>query len=125
MPEDRLDRHMHHALSANGGEDQSGAGAHQSEGAGAAVKPQPARPRVDRLPPWRVLLHNDDVNEMGYVVETVIELASMEPQMALVRTVEAHKSGVALLVTTHREHAELLQEQFMSKGLTVTIEPEG
>jgi len=26
---------------------------------------------------------------------------------------------------THREHAELLSEQFTSKKLTVTIEPEG
>jgi ATP-dependent Clp protease adapter protein ClpS len=36
---------------------------------------------------------------------------------------EAHKRGLALLVSTHREHAELLQEQFTSKKLTVTIEP--
>ena len=36
---------------------------------------------------------------------------------------EAHETGVTLLVETHREHAELLQEQFQSKQLTVTIEP--
>ena len=32
-------------------------------------------------------------------------------------------TGVALLLTTHKERAELYQEQFQSKGLTVTIEP--
>lgn len=88
------------------------------------VRPRPARPRVDRMPPWNVLLHNDHVHEMGYVVETIIELALLDPQTALVRMLEAHRSGVALLVTTHREHAELLVEQFTSKGLTVTIEPD-
>jgi len=36
---------------------------------------------------------------------------------------EADKTGVALLLTTHKERAELYQEQFTSKGLTVTIEP--
>jgi ATP-dependent Clp protease adapter protein ClpS len=39
------------------------------------------------------------------------------------RTVEAHESGVALLIVTHRERAELIQEQFQTRGLTVTIEP--
>jgi ATP-dependent Clp protease adapter protein ClpS len=37
---------------------------------------------------------------------------------------EAHQRGISLLLTTHREHAELLHEQFHSKHLTVTIEPE-
>ena len=30
---------------------------------------------------------------------------------------------VALLLVTHRERAELIQEQFQTRGLTVTIEP--
>ena len=36
---------------------------------------------------------------------------------------EAHETGIALLLVTHKERAELYQEQFQSKGLTVTIEP--
>jgi ATP-dependent Clp protease adapter protein ClpS len=39
------------------------------------------------------------------------------------RTIEAHDAGVALLLVTHRERAELIQEQFQTRGLTVTIEP--
>ena len=38
--------------------------------------------------------------------------------------IPAHKTGVSLILVTHREHAELLQEQFASKRLTVTIEPD-
>ena len=98
----------------------------QGERGGTATitRPETAPPKVDRLPPWKVLLHNDDVNEAGYVVEAIMELTALEPQAALLRMVEAHKTGVALLVTTHREHAELLAEQFASKRLTVTIEPD-
>ena len=60
---------------------------------------------------------------MGFVVKTVMELTPLNEQEAELRTVEAHKSGVALLLTTHKERAELYQEQFTSKGLVVTIEP--
>lgn len=79
-------------------------------------------PKVDQLPPWKVMLHNDPVNEIEYVVTTVMELATMDKRMALLRTIEAHTRGVAMLLTTHRERAELIAEQFTSKRLTVTIE---
>ncbi len=81
--------------------------------------------KLDQMPQWRILLHNDDKNEIGYVVDTIVELVSLNPLEALIHTLEAHKSGLALLMTTHRERAELLCEQFASKFLTVTIEPEG
>ena len=94
--------------------------------ASTAVKTRPrtAPPKVDRLPPWKVLLHNDDVNELGYVVETIIQLVRLNPRQAILQTIEAHTKGMALLMTTHREHAELLCEQFASKRLTVTVEPD-
>jgi ATP-dependent Clp protease adapter protein ClpS len=38
-------------------------------------------------------------------------------------TREAHNTGVALLLVTHKERAELYVDQFKSKSLTVTIEP--
>jgi len=72
---------------------------------------------------WSVLLHNDDVSEIGFVVRTVVELARLTVLDAYDRTVEAQDAGVALLLVTHRERAELMQEQFQSRGLTVTIEP--
>ena len=43
----------------------------------------------------------------------------------VLRTKEAHETGVALLLVTHKERAELYQDQFESKGLTtVTIQPD-
>jgi ATP-dependent Clp protease adaptor protein ClpS len=79
---------------------------------------------VDRLPPWRVILHNDDVNDIGHVVESIIELVRVNPRQALLCTLTAHRMGLCHLVSTHREHAELLQDQFKCKWLTVTIEPD-
>src|SRR5262245_49860867 len=35
------------------------------------VRPRTAPPRVRQLPPWRVLLHNDDVNETNFVIATI------------------------------------------------------
>ena len=86
-----------------------------------SVKPKPKLPGM--LPPWKVLLHNDNKNEMLFVVVTIMELTLLNEQDAVARMVEAHKTGVALLVTTHKERAELYKDQFQSKGLTVTIEP--
>lgn len=74
---------------------------------------------------FRVLLHNDDINVDVDVVRTITELTPLNKQEATEATIEAHKTGVALLLVTHKERAELYQDQFKSKFLTVTIEPVG
>jgi ATP-dependent Clp protease adaptor protein ClpS len=91
---------------------------------GVTTKPLPAKPVPKVLPPWKVLLHNDDVNEILFVVETVMLLTHLKKQEAITRTLEAHHRGVTLLLTTHRERAELYVQQFASRNLTVTIEPD-
>jgi ATP-dependent Clp protease adaptor protein ClpS len=114
-------------------DDQDGPGAGSSDKGGSTATATPktkskAAPKKNPpgvLPPWKVLLHNDDKNEMMYVVDTIVELTPLNKQDAEVRTVEAHKTGVALILTTHKERAELYQEQFTSKRLVVTIEPAG
>lgn len=87
-----------------------------------AVKPPVRAPK--QLPPYKVLLHNDDVNTFERVILAILKLTPLTTDSAIQRTIEAHKSGVALLLVTHKERAELYQEQFQSLGLTVTIEPE-
>ena len=79
--------------------------------------------RTRALPMYRVILHNDDVNTFDHVILTILELTPLSEKEAVTRTREAHKSGSALLLVTHRERAELYCEQFASKGLTVTCEP--
>ena len=106
-----------------------GGGGSSSEGGTATAKPKtkgkraPKKKPPQMLPPWKVLLHNDDKNVRDYVVDTIVELTPLNKQDATVRMDEADKTGVALLLVTHKERAELYQDQFTSKGLTVTIEP--
>ncbi len=90
---------------------------------GATTLTAPVRERPRMLPPWKVLLHNDARNDMDYVSCTIRELTALDRQEAEVCMKEAHRAGVSLILTTHREHAELLEEQFRSKRLVVTIEP--
>ncbi len=91
--------------------------------AATAVKQKPKRTPPKPLPLWKVLLHNDDKNAMGFVILSIVELTPLNEQDAANRTKEANDTGVSLLLVTHKERAELYQEQFQSKGLTVTIEP--
>ena len=101
-----------------------------SGGVAAPAKPQskkktaPAKTPPAVLPPWKVLLHNDDKNDMTFVIHTICELTPLNRDDAYGRMLEAHKTGVALLLVTHKERAELYKDQFESKGLTCTIEPE-
>jgi ATP-dependent Clp protease adapter protein ClpS len=85
-------------------------------------KPFPKTP-TERLPLWNVLLHNDEVNEMGFVIESLCRFARLSVPTATRCTMEAHKKGLSLVLATHREHAELVAEQLTSLRLTVTIEP--
>ena len=95
----------------------------------AATKPKkkskkaPTKKPPQVLPPWKVLLHNDDVNSFEDVIKSIVELTHLSEQDATVRTQEANETGVALLLVTHKERAELYRDQFQSKGLTVSIEP--
>ncbi|NJL31231.1 MAG: ATP-dependent Clp protease adaptor ClpS [Phycisphaerales bacterium] len=86
--------------------------------------PAPTRPTPRHLPRWKVLLHNDDVNDILFIVLTVQDIVHLNQKDATLRTIEAHRTGVSLLLTTHQELAELYQQQFTSKNVTVTIEPE-
>lgn len=98
----------------------------QEQGPATAVaeRPAPAPPdrKLDKLPPFKVLLHNDDDNSMEHVVQSVVELTPLTIERSVEVTLEAHKTGVALLLVTHKERAELYCEQFRSKKLIVTME---
>lgn len=86
--------------------------------------PAPSKQKPKHLPRYRVLLHNDDVNHFDHVIRSIMRLTPLSEQEALLRTLEAHESGVALLLVTHKERAELYVDQFLSVKITVTIEPE-
>lgn len=77
------------------------------------------------LPPYRVLLHNDDHNAMEHVVYALLlTVQSLTPEDAVSIMLEAHTEGVALVIVTPKERAEFYREKLEQFGLTSTIEPD-
>ena len=74
------------------------------------------------LKPWKVIVHNDDINTYEHVIVSFMQIVKMDPKVALEKTIEVDKQGLSIVAITHKEHAELLQEQLVSCRLTVTIE---
>ena len=79
----------------------------------------------DRIaPPYRVVLHNDDVNTADYVVVALVRcVPSLEVARAAEIMLQAHTHGEATVIVCHKELAELYRERLESCGLTATIEP--
>lgn len=100
----------------------------EADGAATATapvkKPADSERKPRQLPPHKVLLHNDDVNTFDHIIRSIIRLTPIQEEEAIVKTIEAHETGVALLLVTHRERAELYVDQFASLNVTVTIEPD-
>ena len=81
--------------------------------------------RPHLLPPWRVMLHNDDHNSMDHVAMALLAtVPSLTPEQAVQIMFEAHSSGVALVIVTPKERAEFYSERLREFGLTSTIEPD-
>ncbi len=101
--------------------DQDNTGSSGGDGGTALAVPK-VRPRL--LPPYKVLLHNDDVNDMVFVIEKIVELTPLSIEEAIEKMLEAHQTDVAMLLVTHKERAELYCEQFGTYDLVATHEPD-
>ena len=80
--------------------------------------------QVRQLPPFKIVLHNDDVNTFEHVILAILKLTPLKEPEAVEKTIEAHETGHAVLLITNKERAELYVEQFASLSLTVTGEPD-
>ena len=91
---------------------------------GAVLDKQTQRERK-LSPRYKVLLHNDPVNSMDYVVKTLRQVVpQLSDQDAISIMLETHNTGIGLVITCDIEPAEFYSESLRSKGLTSTIEQE-
>ncbi len=75
------------------------------------------------LPPYRVVLHNDDHNTMDHVVRSLLRcVPSLTVERAAEIMFEAHNHGKASVIVCPKEAAEHYREGLESCALTATIE---
>lgn len=93
------------------------------EGAGPVVTTQTAprektdpETRTRRLPPYNVVVLNDEEHTFDYVIELLTKLFAHPLAAAVELTVRIDKTGRAVVYTTHKEKAELKRDQVLGYG---------
>ena len=75
------------------------------------------------LPPYRLVLHNDDVNTMDHVAESlVLCVPEVSAEAAWSIMLEAHDRGRAVVLVCPLERAELYAVRLGGRGLVATVE---
>ncbi len=98
--------------------------ANQADGDTAVIDREVQRVRKVS-PKYKVLLHNDPVNTMDYVVGTLRKVVpQLSEQDAMNVMLETHNNGIGLVIVCDLEPAEFYSESLKAKGLTSTIELE-
>lgn len=69
-----------------------------------------------RLPPYNVILLNDDDHTYGYVIEMLGSLFGFDGTKAYQLADQLNPQGRVVLLTTTKEHAEFKQEQIHAFG---------
>lgn len=85
------------------------------------TKPQPKKRTEQKhnqkhIPPYHVVLLNDDDHTYDYVIRMLGELFGHAPERAFQLAQEVDKAGRAIVDTTTKERAELKQEQIHAYG---------
>lgn len=72
--------------------------------------------RTRRMPPYNVVVLNDEDHTFEYVIEMLIKLFAHSLPRAKELTWEIHSRGRAIVYTTHKEKAELKRDQVLAYG---------
>ncbi len=91
--------------------------------------------RTERQPPYAVILHNDDINTMDWVIAVLRKVFGYTVEKCFEHMLEAHETGRSVVWIGAREVAELKADQIIGCGpapsrvgdgaetLRVTVEP--
>lgn len=72
--------------------------------------------RVRILPPYHVILLNDDDHTFQYVMRMLKQLFGHSEEKGFKMAEEVHRNGRVIVLTTSKEHAELKQDQIHAFG---------
>lgn len=87
------------------------------------VLPEPvteARVGLDR--PWKVIVWDDPVNLMSYVVYVFQRLFGFSAEVANAKMLEVHNEGRSVVTSEARERAEFFVGRLHAYGLQATLE---
>ena len=82
--------------------------------AAAPVADPETTTRTRRLPPYNVLIENDDDHSMDFVIEVLQKVFGFDRPKAFLHMMKAHEEGEAVVYTGSKEVAELKAEQVQS-----------
>ena len=72
--------------------------------------------RTQLIPPWNVVLLNDNDHTYDYVIHMLCKVLGINPQDARKMAEEVDKTGRVIIFTGSRERCELIQEQIHNWG---------
>src|SRR6476620_3481728 len=87
-----------------------------SGGPATATKSAPARkskPNTQKLPPYNVVLLDDDDHSYQYVIEMLGKIFAHPETKAFQMAKEVDATGRVIVLTTHKERAELKRDQIL------------
>jgi ATP-dependent Clp protease adaptor protein ClpS len=89
-------------------------------GGASIAMPQKASPsqkkKPSKLPPYHVVLLNDDDHTVEYVIEMLKVLFAFPEEKGFKKAQEVDRDGRVILLTTHKELAELKRDQIHAYG---------
>lgn len=80
------------------------------------------RERTAVDPGWEVIVWNDPVNTMTYVVYVFMKVLRFDAGRAQRHMLEVHREGRSCVAREGREKAEFLQQQILLHGLQCTLQ---
>jgi ATP-dependent Clp protease adaptor protein ClpS len=78
--------------------------------------------KVKKLPPYHVILLNDDDHSFEYVILMLQQLFGHPPERGYQMALEVHTRGRVIVDTTSKERAELKRDQIHAFGPDQRIE---
>jgi ATP-dependent Clp protease adaptor protein ClpS len=72
--------------------------------------------KTKQLPPYNVVILNDEVHTFDYVIELLAKLFGHSLAVAIELTFRIDLTGRAVVYTTHKEKAELKRDQVLAYG---------
>ena len=74
------------------------------------------RKQTKKLPPYNVVLLDDDDHSYEYVITMLADLFAYPPEKGFQLAEEVDSTGRVIVMTTHKEKAELKRDQILGYG---------